>query len=568
MRRESVKQMRLVCGMFLIVCCAGFTIGTHAQSPLQGVSLPDLNQLRAGAKTESSPFSGKQIALDAPVNPAEYIVGPGDVLAINVWSSAPKEHTVTVTPEGMVLIPNAGLIDVRGMVLDAAKGKIVERLRQLYTRGELTVTLLSPRRVVVQIAGSVINEGTYEMSSVERVDHLMTRGNRPTEAQLNDQDFAAKMEQSRQRASQRHIVIKRRDGTLGKVDLLRYYATGDGKYNPYLQEGDQVFVPDLSPMSRSIGVFGAVYRQGTFEFVQGDRLTDILKWSLGTTTQMENGAALLTRLSADGNSMDSLQVSIGAIVKDGAGDIELKPGDRLIVRADPEVRKNYIVAIEGEVHFEGRYPITRGGTRLTEVINAAGGFTDEAFLPGATILRKTPGFIDNPELLEEERQRTMRASLSNQDSGYYLTEMALRLKGELVSVDFTRLFRDGDTTQDVTLQPYDEIRVPSRTNTIYVFGQVLSPGHVPFVVGQGADYYIERAGGFTQEARSGDVKVVKSGTRVWLDPDETAVEDGDFVWVPRETHYPFSYYITTYAQIASIIGVVATVALLVNNFGK
>ncbi|MFN0158927.1 MAG: polysaccharide biosynthesis/export family protein [Bacteroidota bacterium] len=567
MRPKSVKRIRLIFGLILLLSIVGFPVVAEAQSIPQGMSIPDLTQLRSGAKSESSPFTGKPVAMDAPVNPAEYSVGPGDVLAINVWSSAPKEHTVTVTPEGMMLIPNVGLIDVRGLVLQAAKEKIVERMRRFYTQGDMTVTLLSPRRVVVQIVGSVINEGTYEMSSVERVDQLVTKGNQPTESQLNDRDFAAKVDWARQSASHRHIVLQRRDGTVHKIDLIKYYATGEGRFNPYLHEGDQVFIPELSPLSRSVGVYGAVVREGTFEFVQGDRLSDILQWSLGATPQASNGATLLTRLTPDGNSMDSIRINLSDAARDGAGDIELRPGDRLIVHADAELRQNYIVAVEGEVRFEGRYPITRGTTRLTEVITSAGGFTETAFLAGATVLRKTPGF-NNPDRLEEEQLRTMRASLSNQDSGYYVTETAVRLKGELVSVDFTKLFKEGDASQDVILQPYDEIRIPARTMTIYVFGQVLSPGHVPFVVGEDASHYIERAGGYTQEARSGDVKIIKASTRVWLDPDETTVEDGDFIWVPREIHYPFSYYITTYAQVASIIGVVATVALLIHNLSN
>jgi protein involved in polysaccharide export with SLBB domain len=94
---------------------------------------------------------------------------------------------------------------------------------------------------------------------------------------------------------------------------------------------------------------------------------------------------------------------------------------------------------------------------------------------------------------------------------------------------------------------------------------VISPGHVPYRQGEGIGYYIDRAGGWTNDARTSDTRVIKNGSRAWLDPDETAIEDGDFIWVPKETPVPFGTILTTVAQLATVIAALASVILVANT---
>jgi protein involved in polysaccharide export with SLBB domain len=226
---------------------------------------------------------------------------------------------------------------------------------------------------------------------------------------------------------------------------------------------------------------------------------------------------------------------------------------------------NYYVTVEGGVKKPGNYPITRDGTKLSSVIRQAGGLTERVNLNGALVYRTKVGEIDASLIAERERLLSLRASLSFQDTSYYHVESMLRLKEEQVVVDFRGLFARGDSTFDITLRPHDRIVIPEKQYTVYVFGQVVSPGHVLYKEGEGYKHFVERAGGMTSEARRGDVKVIKAGTRAWLDPGETSIEDGDLIWVPKDREFPFSYYVNTYAQIAGIIGTVATVALLINS---
>lgn len=533
-----------------------------------GIQIPDLNMFRPDLKAESGAQQlGKSpIPMDSPVNAEEYLVGPGDILSINVWSSSPKEHVLTVTPEATLLIPNVGLVNVKGLTLSEAKERVAEKMRRFYSNAEISTTLLTPRKVVVQVTGNVVNEGAYEMYSVQRVSQLIAQANLPRTGQATSKKFEEDLQTATQTASNRGIVLKRKDGSPRKVDLVRYEITGDGAFDPYLNEGDVVFIPERQPISKSIGVFGGTVRSWTYEYVPGDSLTHLIRMAMGLQPHADTLHAYLTRLSPDGSSMDSLTVNLKSLISGTSPDIALLPGDRLVIGGGRrDARKNYIAVVEGEVNGPGQYPITLNTTRLSDVIKAAGGFTPNAFLKGATVVRTRISEFASPEEIEEEQLRSSRASLDLQDSSYYLAETALRIKGEAVSVDLHRLFVERDSTQDVILHPYDIIRIPQRTNTVYVFGQVHSPGHVAYVEGKGVGYYLDKAGGNTVDARSSDTRIIKASTRTWLAPGETTIEDGDFIWVPKEIHYPFSHYISIYAQVSAIVGTIATVALLINS---
>jgi protein involved in polysaccharide export with SLBB domain len=537
-----------------------------AQLNKETISIQDLTRLKPEIKQEVPQVAGKPVPMDSPVDPAEYSVGPGDVLMINIWSSSPVEHLLTVTPEATLLIPSVGAVDVKGITLEMVKKNVSALVQERYPHAPVSVTLLTPRQVIVQITGNVLYETTYEMRSVQRVDNLMTAANNAPTGQPTSKNYLEQLTFAQQTSSKRHILLKRRDGTTQRVDLVRYETTRNGTYDPYLREGDVVFVPFVEELKKQLGVFGGVSRSAIFEFVEGDSLTDLIAMGLGFSPFADSEHVKLTRLSVDASHMDTVIVDVPAIREGKARNVALRPGDRVVVPVPQDQRSNYRVEVNGEVVQPGQYPITRYNTRLSEIIRAAGGFTKDANINGAVLIRSRINSSQLPEQIDREQSLSMRSSLAAQDSNYYLTETTLRLKGEAVSVDFHRLFVLGDTTQDVTLRSYDQIVVPPQSRSVYVFGQVISPGHVAFIEGQGYKYYVEKAGGYTKEARSGDVKIIKGSTRAWLDPDETSVEDGDFIWVPKEPTYPFSHYITIYAQIASIVGVVATVALLIKTY--
>jgi len=538
-----------------------------AQLDPTDLKIPDLMSLRAGtqggSRTLSEPAS---VSMDSPVDAEAYYVGPGDQVALNIWSSAPVEHRLTITPEGLLLIPAVGAVDLNGTTLAKARTVVEKQVTRKFPGSTVSLSLVAPRKVTVHITGAVMREGMHEMHSVQRVDRLIEEANTLPSTQLSNKKFYDTDQQSlRQNLSMRYITVQRRTGDVDRVDLVRYAITGRSHMNPYLREGDRVFVPTRRPWENRIGIYGGVVRDVAVEFVQGDSLSHLVRLGMGLRSESVAEHSMLMRLSADGTRMDSMLVDVHAIMDGRAPDIALQPGDRLVVPMNRDDREGNAVRIEGEVLRPGTYPITRSDTHLSQIIQLAGGFTAQANLKAATVLRVRPRATEGPEELEQERLLSVRTSLPIQDSSYYLTETALRLRGELVSVDFGALFGGGDTTEDITLRNFDRIIIPAYSHTVYVFGQVITPGHVPYAPGQTAEYYVNRAGGYTGEARTSDVMIIKGNTRTWLAPSETPIEDGDFLWVPKETPTPFGTVLTTVAQLATVIAALASVILVVNT---
>ena len=67
-------------------------------------------KIRAKAKRNIQQTSQniKMAVMDGPVDPKEYIVGPGDIYSVNIWISPPLSLQLPITPEGSVIIPTVG----------------------------------------------------------------------------------------------------------------------------------------------------------------------------------------------------------------------------------------------------------------------------------------------------------------------------------------------------------------------------------------------------------------------------------------------------------------------------
>jgi protein involved in polysaccharide export with SLBB domain len=499
-------------------------------------------------------------ALESTINPETYFVGPSDVLALNIWSSPPVILSVTVTPEGTVLIPLVGEVDVENLSLAEAKRVIVEKIRTMY-RGtaEPSVTLVKPRKVLVTVRGFVLNAGSFTVSAGNRVDKVIDRANSVSPTQTQEQ-----LNQILLGGSVRNISVKHRDGTVSHVDILKFQATGEDQWNPYLREGDLIIVPRHDYRRNVVGIYGEVKLPTRYEFVEGDSIKDLLGIAQGFTPLAMTDSVEFSRLEKNGERMSSTFIDGLAILEGRAPDIALRPGDRIVVRARPDARGDYRVFVNGELRFPGVYPITKSSTKLSQVIAMAGGFTGTASIANAKLIRSSI----RPEDVEMEQLESGRAGVTKEDSAYYSLETSLRIRKELVNVDFAGIFIAGDSTQDVYLREGDIIDVPAREHTVYVFGQVSTPGHVPYRPGENVGYYLDEAGGMTERARTGDVKVVKAKTKQWLSPDETSVEEGDYVWVPKEPEYSFAYYMAIIGQTAAILGVAISAVLVAREFSK
>lgn len=508
--------------------------------------------------------------LEGPVDPDKYIVGPSDILSVNIWTSSPISLTLTVTPEGTLIIPTVGEIRVIDISLAEARKKILGEIKKKYLMGNPSVTLLSPRDFIVAITGNVRFPGRYTMNATVRVDRLIQAANsfvqKTTEEKsaIGVQKAEENPDYKPEKVSKRNILLRRRNGKISRVDLQKFFVTNNDEWNPFLLEGDEVFVSLLDTIKNLFAVYGAVNAIGRYEFISGDSLLDGINLSYGYNSRANLDSIELVRFDSTTGSLTSTVVKAAQLYPGSPKNIPLEPGDRIVVKDKVDMREDYRVFVDGEVVHPGVYPITKSSTKLSEIIRRVGGFTEYASLKSAELLRKHI-VIDDAQL---DRMVQRKSNITPEDDTYVTVEGDTKIRRDDVNVNFEKLFSTKDESQDIILQPEDHIYIPSVRKTIYVFGQVTSPGNVPYIEGKKVEYYIASAGGYTDDAQKGDVAVIKWTTRQWFDPDKTQIQEGDFIWVPPVVRRPASYWLAVIGQTTSIISVALSIVILVIQLKK
>jgi protein involved in polysaccharide export with SLBB domain len=183
-----------------------------------------------------------------------------------------------------------------------------------------------------------------------------------------------------------------------------------------------------------------------------------------------------------------------------ADELALQDRDRVFVRRAEGYEPPRVVRITGEVTHPGAYVLERRDERLLDVIQRAGGLTDQA----------------NPAGL-----RLVRA-------------------GELVGTNLPEAIRHPDGRYNLVLTEGDSIGVPERDPTVLVRGAVAFESRVLYRPGEDLGYYIGQAGGYTSQADKGRVSVsYQNGSRAVVSKflfhrSTPRVEPGATILVPTK----------------------------------
>jgi len=523
-------------------------------------------------------FSTAAFAMEGPIDPLTYIVGPADVLAITIGGLSTFSHVGPVTPEGTLVIPTVGEVAVAGNALAEVKKNVRETVRRKYNTGDIGVHLLSMRTFRVTVVGAVATPGTYTVSPVDRVDRVVALADFDAEAKAlqrrTDKEKTPGFFQIEERPptpiSLRNIKLYRASGDTLDVDLVRYYAAGETARNPYLRDGDVVFVPAENLAGNSVSIYGGVRQPGVFEFHEGDSLSTLLRLAQGPTVLAELERVEVVRFLSAGRQAQILTVNLQAGQNGHTPDMALQRNDRIFIREDLEKRKERKVGIYGAVARPGEYALLYDRTMLSEIIERAGGFKPEASIAEARLVRKykdhnPDAMRKNPDYVRLLEARLMDLKMADHRE-YFDFEQTL--KRGFVAVDFVGLFQDHKKSADLEVVENDEIFVPLQRRIINVFGQVANPGYVAYLGGMDYRYYVDKAGGFGKEADRQKVRILKRNTNAWLMPGETDLEPGDQIFVTRVVRRPASAYWNIFRDILQTTAGAATVYLLYQQLNK
>jgi protein involved in polysaccharide export with SLBB domain len=242
-----------------------------------------------------------------------------------------------------------------------------------------------------------------------------------------------------------------------------------------------------------VTVGGQVRAPGSYPLEPGMRISDLIRagGSMGEGAYATD--AELTRFAViDGEyrEREILDIDLDAILRgDPAADIELTAHDYLTISLVPDWDVRWSVSLSGEVRFPGNYQILQGET-LSQLLERAGGLTENAFPQGAIFLRESlrereREQIENLAARMETDLTSMSLESLDTDSGDALQtgrSLLTQLRnaepvGRLV-VDIeqitSRTGGDASLIQDLELRDGDRLLVPVVSQEVTVIGETRS----------------------------------------------------------------------------------------------
>ncbi len=193
-------------------------------------------------------FEGSPSTL-APVSdiqvPADYAIGPGDTIDIQLFGNESQSYELTVERDGRINFPKLGPVVVSGMTFDAARQTIEEHVAKQLIGTRVSVTMGDLRSIRVFVLGEAQKPGSYTVSGLSTMTNaLFVSGG------------------VKKIGSLRNIELKRNGRLVTTLDLYDLLLRGDNSGDRQLMQGDVIFIP---PIGSTVSVYGAVRRPAIYE---------------------------------------------------------------------------------------------------------------------------------------------------------------------------------------------------------------------------------------------------------------------------------------------------------------
>ncbi|MBN2427401.1 MAG: polysaccharide biosynthesis/export family protein [Deltaproteobacteria bacterium] len=440
---------------------------------------------------------------------ADYVIMPGDKIAVRLWGAHKFDGILDVDAAGNLFLPEVGPVRVAG-VKHADLGKVVQaKLKSVFTNNvEIYTSLINTQPVAVFVTGFVASPGRYAGG--------------PTDSVLYFLDQAGGIDP--ERGSFRDIRILRDGKLLTKVDLYPFLLEGTLP-RPRLEEGDVILVE-----GRGIGVVadGQVRHKARFEFPPSFSVKGY---------QLQNLAVLLNNVSHASvvGSRNGAPFNIYLPLTDFPK-MMLMDNDQVFFHADTP-RTTIMVAAKGAIVGASRYPVKKD-TRLLELLNYIPVEPELANLNGIHVLRKSVAERQKKALHEAlarlEQSALTGTSQSAEEATIRVREAELITKfiekARTVEPDGNLVVGHNGKLSDVYLEDSDVVVIPPKSDVVLISGEVMMPQAIVFRPGLDAGDFIDSAGGFSDRANKRQILVVKPNGEV-LPASKNHIAAGDHIMV-------------------------------------
>ncbi|MEY5099034.1 MAG: hypothetical protein RJA36_1753 [Pseudomonadota bacterium] len=228
-----------------------------------------------GADLFAKPQTYTPVTNIAP--PANYVLGPGDEVQLQVWGAFDLSANFVVDAKGQITVPKVGAVTVAGVTVGKLEPVLKAHMAKVFTNIDLTATVARLRSIQVYVVGQAQRPGTYTLSSLSTVVNALFASGGPSP-----------------NGSMRAIQLKRAGQVVAQVDLYDFIAKGDRVQDAALQPGDVIVIPPAGPR---VAVTGAYDQEAIYE-VKTERATvgDLLALGGGVPTLATPQKALLERI--------------------------------------------------------------------------------------------------------------------------------------------------------------------------------------------------------------------------------------------------------------------------------
>jgi len=572
----------------------------HKRSPYSDVpSLVDL-YVQVGATEKpltrfgvdilgSGTRESSSIPMDLPVGP-DYVVGPGDGLAIDLWGAITQRLQRTVDREGRISLPEYGPVLVSGKTLGNVQLTVQELLRTQLRNISTDVSLSRLRTVRVYVVGEVSKPGAYDVSSLSS----------PLNALVAAGGLA-------ERGSLRAIKHYRGKQLIEVVDAYDLLLRGVGTEQARLENGDSLLIP---PVGSQVTIEGMVRRPAIYELRGETSLEEALELAGGVLPAAALKHVEVERLVAHEKrtmfSLDLSQDGNSVAAESQLQKFQVQDGDHIHIFPIAPYNAQ-AVYLQGHVLRPGRYSY-RDGMTVNDLLISYSNLLPEPAEKYAEIIRLNPpdyrpsiesfnlaNALANPEQAPKlEAFDTVRI-FSKYDfepapdvwvegevrsPGKYTTSGQARLRDAIylaggttpdADVDSVQVFRvnpDGTTTilsanldqaisggagQNLLLQPRDRILVHRNAaavepKAVYIEGDVANPGRYALASNMHVEDLVRAAGGLKPSADSASailahredsgtelesVKINVGAALKGRDDENRPLANGDVLTIPK-----------------------------------
>ena len=330
----------------------------------------------------------------------------------------------------------------------------------------------------------------------------------------------------------RAVLYRQREDLTTEVIPVDIKAIMDGtSQNIILAKNDILYIPSIHDLEDrgDVVIHGEVAKPDSYPYADNMTLEDLIIQAGG----LREAASVVRvdvsrRIRNPHSTVDNdtigrtytFSLKEGFVV-DGTPGFVLQPYDEVYVRRSPGYQAQQNVVVEGEILFGGSYAMTSREERLSDLINKAGGTTNYAYLRGAKLTRvATEG--------EKKRMGDVIRLMSRQLGEAMMDSLDIHVEDHFtVGIDLEKALANPGSTADIVLREGDVVFIPKSTNTVKINGAVMVPNTVSYIAGKNIDYYLNQAGGYSDNAKkskkfivymNGQVTKVKGSGKKQIEP--------------------------------------------------